>query len=41
MTIERQELLVRSGVFFKACVLVISILVETFSPQGQRQANMA
>lgn len=41
MAIERQELLMGSGVFFNACVLVIDILVEAFSPQGQRLLNIA
>ncbi|MNC77819.1 hypothetical protein D3C75_1298830 [compost metagenome] len=41
MTIKRQELLMGSGVFFNARVLVIDILVEAFSPQGQRLLNVA
>ncbi len=41
MTIERQEILVGISVFFNACVLVIDVLVETFSTQGQRLLNIA
>ena len=41
MAIERQELLMGGGVFFNARVLVIDILVEAFSPQGQRLLNIA
>ncbi|MCY1453679.1 hypothetical protein D9M71_706890 [compost metagenome] len=40
MAIERQELLMSSGVFFNARVLVIDILVEAFPPQGQRLLNV-
>ncbi|MNL46310.1 hypothetical protein D3C87_1690110 [compost metagenome] len=40
MAIERQELLMSSGVFFNARVLVIDILVEAHSPQGQRLLNV-
>ncbi|MNG39406.1 hypothetical protein D3C84_1274780 [compost metagenome] len=40
MAIERQELLMSSGVFFNARVLVIDILVEALSPQGRRLLNI-
>ena len=40
MAIERQELVMRSSVFLNARVLVVNILVEALSPQGQCLLNI-